>query len=131
MTSRLPADDFDDALAFGEAAGGAHRSFRSLPLADPRLRRAWLQGWMNAVFGGATHRYAANAAELKTNYLAVFHAEQPARGAPIDADAWELVETARHLHPPLPWEVLGAILGRSGATVSVSAYRRHKLRRAA
>jgi hypothetical protein len=131
MTSRLPADDYDDALAAGEAAGGTHRSFRSLTLTDPRLRRAWLQGWIAAVFGGASHRHFAKAAELKTNYLAVFHAEQPERFSPIDADAWELIETARLVHPPLPWEVLGAILGRSGACVGVSACQRRKVRRAA
>jgi len=131
MTSRLSPDELEAAIAAGETAGGTHRSFRTCPESDPRLKRGWLQGWIQAAIGGASRRAMANAAELRASYLAAFHAEQPAPRRAIDGDAWDLIDTARALHPPLPWEVLGAILGRNPKTISVRACQQGKTRRAA
>jgi hypothetical protein len=95
-----------------DAAG--ERAWDSGALFAPRIRRAWLAGWIER----AVSLHASGA-----NDLSLFHAKRPAAGEDWSSAELDLLAAGCRAIPRAPASLLAGMLGRSVKAVHVKASR--------
>jgi hypothetical protein len=95
-----------------DAAGG--RAWDSVALFAPRIRRAWLAGWIERAV--SLHANGAND-------LALFHAKRPAAGEGWSSAELDLLAAGCRAIPRAPFPLLAGMLGRTAEAARIKASR--------
>lgn len=100
--------------ARGRLDAAVGRAWVDGALFSPRIRRAWLAGWIER----AVSVHASGA-----NDLPMFHAERPAAGEGWSSAELDLLAAGCHAIPRAPFPLLAAILGRTPDAARTKACR--------